>query len=483
MMMSMVAPNSNVPGMTTFGNKVIVMKLRPVPLLRTSSIASGRMPPLVAIVIASDVATRATANRMLLVSFMIWAAPGFSPATTTVGPHRRKSGVSSATFAGSPETMTASVPAFAPTTPPLIGASITVTPWDAQACSTSAIKGPPTVQVLIKVLSALPASNPSGPLSVWRNTSSVGTETTIVSQASASAFGEAARRACRSRSGRIASSRTSQTHSSCPPSRSLPAMGWPMLPTPRNPMRMSNLSCLSAGKLNSSEAPLRTPIGHETAPAGVAVVADLRRRAAPAELDATLRLVAQEHHEIGSLARLRARRLVRHDQGRTRARAGDAIQHVLRNRDPVERGLGTVSTFQCDHAPSYGCVAARTIHGGEDKRADRTIRVRDRDRTFEGGLEGLPDIEFLRLAADQHRYRRELARGLSRRLGSSSSCRVGGVGRSARCSNGIGLRLQVGPGSGQLRLKIGDAGGRACLGVFGLLLCLGRGCGCKRRFG
>jgi hypothetical protein len=45
------------------------------------------------------------------------------------------------------------------------------------------------------VFSALPASSPSDPPIAWRNTFSVGNEITIVSQASANSFGEAARRA------------------------------------------------------------------------------------------------------------------------------------------------------------------------------------------------------------------------------------------------------------------------------------------------
>ena len=95
---------------------------------------------------------------------MICAAPGLSPAITTVGPHRRKTGSSTATFSASPDTITASVPACAPVTAPLIGASITVTPAAAQACSISARKGAPAVHVLTSVRNAVPATRPSGPL-------------------------------------------------------------------------------------------------------------------------------------------------------------------------------------------------------------------------------------------------------------------------------------------------------------------------------
>ena len=93
-------------------------------------------------------------------SFMICAAPGWSPATTTVGPHRRKTGINSATFAASPETMMASVPSRAPDGPPLMGASMMVTPAAAHAWPISARNGLPTVQVLTRVLSAEPESSP-----------------------------------------------------------------------------------------------------------------------------------------------------------------------------------------------------------------------------------------------------------------------------------------------------------------------------------
>ena len=127
--------------------------------------------------------------------FMIWAAPGFTPAVTTVGPHNRNMGISLASSDGLPETMTASVPARAPTGPPLIGASITVMPLAAQAVSITLRNGAPTVQVLTSVFSVLPESNPSCPVTASRNVASVGKETTMVSLASASSFGEAARRA------------------------------------------------------------------------------------------------------------------------------------------------------------------------------------------------------------------------------------------------------------------------------------------------
>ena len=75
-------------------------------------------------------------------------------------------------------------------------------------------------------------------------------------------------------------------------------------------------------------------------------VAEFAARAAPPLLDAALRLAAQQHHELRSLAGLRAHPLVRDNQGGSRRNACDAIQCVLRNHDAVERGLGAVRVRQ-----------------------------------------------------------------------------------------------------------------------------------------
>ena len=236
---SIVAPKSNFRDCMTGPKTASVVKLRPVPLFSTCSMASGSIPLLSAMVIASAVAARETANRMLLVSFTTCAAPGSPPAVTTVGPQARKIGWSLSRVAASPDIIVASVPAFAPATPPLIGASIRVTPHRAQASSTSFVKGPPTVQVLTRVLIAAPESKPPSRVTAWRKMSRLGRETTTVSQASPRSWADSARRAWRSSSGCMASSLTSWIQSSCPASSSLPAIGRPILPTPRNPIRMS----------------------------------------------------------------------------------------------------------------------------------------------------------------------------------------------------------------------------------------------------
>src|SRR5215467_780229 len=79
-----------------------------------------------------------------------------------------------------------------------------------------------------------------------------------------------------------------------------------------------------------------------------------------------------------------------------------------------------MSAIQRDHAPSHA-VVADALHGGEDMRADRTIGVLDRDWALEDRLKGLPDINALCLAANEHRHWLEIARRLTCRLGSCRS--------------------------------------------------------------
>src|SRR3981189_3478887 len=84
----------------------------------------------------------------------------------------------------------------------------------------------------------------------------------------------------------------------------------------------------------------RAPKRHAIA---CACVREFGLRTASSHLDATLRLAAQEHHEIRAFAGLGAQRLVGDDKGRSRRHSGDTIQCVLRNDTPVERGLGTIA--------------------------------------------------------------------------------------------------------------------------------------------
>src|SRR6266436_2402086 len=86
-------------------------------------------------------------------------------------------------------------------------------------------------------------------------------------------------------------------------------------------------------------------------------VAELGLRAASSALDASLRLAAQQHHKVRALAGLRAQRLVRDDQGRSRRDPGDAIQYVLRNDNAIERSFCAVRVRR--HRLNVATTAAR----------------------------------------------------------------------------------------------------------------------------
>ena len=147
------------------------------------------------ITIASAVAARDTADRILFVSFSTCAAPGLSPAIVKVRPHNEIIGFTRSTAAGSPDTITDNVPARAPGGPPEIGQSTTVTPCAAMACSISRTNGTPIVQVLTSSFIARPLVSPSSPNATARNDASVGSETNTISHRSARSLGDVARNA------------------------------------------------------------------------------------------------------------------------------------------------------------------------------------------------------------------------------------------------------------------------------------------------
>ena len=64
------------------------------------------------------------------------------------------------------------------------------------------------------------------------------------------------------------------------------------------------------------------------------------------ELNASLRLAAQEDHEIRVVAGLGAQRLIRNDEGRSWHHPGDTIQYVWWNDNPVECCLCTPRVSQ-----------------------------------------------------------------------------------------------------------------------------------------
>src|SRR5579862_2042609 len=144
---------------------------------------------------------------------------------------------------------------------------------------------------------------------------------------------------------------------------------------------------------------------------GLAVRNHVGRRRRFARDEAALRLVAQHHHELGAIVGLFAQRLVGDDdRGARQCRRPDTIEHLLRERDAVERILGVVAVVDRDRGPAQAGVALR--YRGENMRADRPAGLADRDRHFDGRIEHLaapvrrrlvgvaPYVKPLRRAAD-----------------------------------------------------------------------------------
>src|SRR2546421_8132583 len=142
---------------------------------------------------------------------------------------------------------------------------------------------------------------------------------------------------------------------------------------------------------------------------------DLGRRLARDE--AALGLVAQHRDELGAVIGLGAQRLVRDDDRGSRHRGRrDAIEHILRDGDAVERVLGIVPVVDRDRGPAQAGGVAR--HRREHMRADRLVGIADRYRSLNGRIEHLapvrprlmrvaPHVKLLRRAADVNRDRLE----------------------------------------------------------------------------
>ena len=103
--------------------------------------------------------------------------------------------------------MTASVPALAPVTPPLTGASTQPIWRSASLAATSVATPGPVVERSIRVRTREPLMMPPLPPSATsRTTSGVGRLISTISAAEATSAGEAASSAPRATSGRVASS-------------------------------------------------------------------------------------------------------------------------------------------------------------------------------------------------------------------------------------------------------------------------------------
>jgi hypothetical protein len=191
------------------GNLSCVALLRPLEALMMSSSTLGSSPALTPIAIASEVATSAVAARRLLASFALWASPGFSPVKKILPKVRSTGSISPKTGLGQ-DTMTASVPALAPVTPPLTGASTQPMRRSASWPATSVATPGPVVERSIIRRTFEPLMMPAFPPSATvRTMSGVGRLTSTISACEATSAGEAASVAPRAANGAVASAETS----------------------------------------------------------------------------------------------------------------------------------------------------------------------------------------------------------------------------------------------------------------------------------
>src|SRR6476469_1353164 len=159
-----------------------------------------------------------------------------------------------------------------------------------------------------------------------------------------------------------------------------------------------------------------------------AAVRNLDSRRRPARNEAALGMVAQHRDELGAIIGLAAQWLVRDDdRGPWQCGRHDAIEHILRDGDAVERAPGVVPAVDRDRTPAQAHVVAR--HRREHVRADLPAGVADRDRNLDGRIEHLaapvwrrlvrvaPHVQLLRRAADVDRDGLEREPRLARSLG------------------------------------------------------------------
>jgi len=156
----------------------------------------------------------------------------------------------------------------------------------------------------------------------------------------------------------------------------------------------------------------RRPAHDEAALGLVSRNGDIDRR--PAHQEAALGLVVEHRDELGAIVGLAAQRLVRDDdRGSRQCGRRDAIEHILRNGDAVERVLGVVPVVDRDRGPTQARAQARAVarHRREHMRADRLVGIADRDRSLNGRIEHLapvwprlmrvaPHVKLLRRAAN-----------------------------------------------------------------------------------
>src|SRR5450631_1680418 len=111
----------------------------------------------------------------------------------------------------------------------------------------------------------------------------------------------------------------------------------------------------------------------------------------PARYEAALGLIAQHRDELGAIVGLAAQRLVRdNDRGSRQCGRCDAIEHILRDGDAVERVLGVVPLVDRDRGPAQAGLVAR--HRREYMRADPFLGIADRDGDLNGRVEHVAPV-------------------------------------------------------------------------------------------
>ena len=184
---------------------------------------------------ASQPAAQVVAASRLLTSFSVCPCPTASPTNTVLEPIVSSTGRTRAKAAGSPAAMTESVPASAPATPPLTGASRAATPRGARPSATSFATRAPVVERSTYTRIARPSAKPPGPSATALTTAGVGrlTSTTSASAATAAALPRASAppdAAAASAAGLVSWARTRW-----PAASRRRTMGAPMTPRPTKP--------------------------------------------------------------------------------------------------------------------------------------------------------------------------------------------------------------------------------------------------------
>ena len=171
-----------------------------------------------------------------LVALVAWPAP-CGPNQRTVRPIASSTGLARSKAASSPPHMMASVPFWAPSTPPLTGQSRNDAPRAATRAPAVRAVSADTVE---QSMTSMPGFRPGASARTTSRTSvSAETQSTSASQSRAKASGVAAAEQPSSRASSLARPALRfQTPCSMPALCRLRAMGAPMAPRPRKPVRM-----------------------------------------------------------------------------------------------------------------------------------------------------------------------------------------------------------------------------------------------------